>query len=876
MALKNFYKTSGGNWVVGKYNNVTPGDFVSEISPEGNIYVYKFGEETDHLVSGLPTSFCDENGDAYETLEAFKTATDGFFVKASGDGGTSAPTAVTYTELAALIGTDGLTAGGKYAMPFQTRHFLTDGLVAQAYDYSAPAITGITITPDAVGTTPTAYFYTVVGLALGEGSVRSAFSAEIETLEGDSTTELILAATVPVNYTSIAIFKGTETGVYTEVSSVGTVGDLFGTFGAEGGLLAIITAIPLASVISATPAEQTGDEETLILTATSVNTFDTVVQSVEYPNDIIHYDWNFLNWIDNVNFVSLGEGTPLISDFKGVITYREDTLQKNKTGFDFRTCLNRMWSIAQAEWVDGTYNEGDFVQVTGDGTVIYKALTGIVEGDSIIDATKWKWIWDITDPYWSHSSMAGVTLSGVYVPILDPSDYEDRMVFDGDYLDYLNNTVEVGVIDLVALGGTGKALIPQVVLIQPENDAIINNTIGKCCYFSTLSASNSNTLSGGSNGNTLSSSSYNTLSGSYGNTLSGGCYSNTLSGGCYSNTLSKGSRNTLSEGSSNNTLSEDSNSNNLSGSNNNTLSGESSYNTLSGGSYDNTLSGGCYSNTLSGTTFVDLEAAINNHFKAGVSGKTSNVYNGDNFADNTHLKATYSCDVIRDNTDINRVVYWDEGVQTAELFDAKVPELLTAATSTDGTTITLTFDSDMIDPAALGAEFTLNVDASPVSKSVALDSNAKVYIITPTVPIAWGETVTLDIATGNIEAVWGEHLLLVEDFAVTNDVAAEIPVLVTAETNEGGTLAILDFDIDMANPAAFASDVVVSVDATPVSITGIALGTDISTIEVTPTVPFVFGDVITISVASGNITGATQGGLLAEITDQEVTNNVPE
>jgi hypothetical protein len=312
MALKNFYKTSGGNWVIGKYSNVTPGDFVSEINGVGKIFVYKFGETKDQLVSGLPTSFCDEAGVAYADLAAFETATDGFFVKASGDAG---QTAVTYAELETLIGNSGLTAGGQYKLTdFATKHFLTNGLVVQAYNYGdAPAPTGITITPDAVGANPTAYFYKICAVNTGS-TLRSEFSAEIETSEGVSTGFVILAATIPADFTAFALFKGTATGVYTEVSSVSLVSalpaDVYGTFAAENGLLSTITALPILQVSTGVPAEVTGATETLILTATSPNTLAKEVSSVEFPNDKLEYDWNPANWDDNVNFSELVDGTP--------------------------------------------------------------------------------------------------------------------------------------------------------------------------------------------------------------------------------------------------------------------------------------------------------------------------------------------------------------------------------------------------------------------------------------------------------------------------------------------------------------------------------------------------------------------------------------
>jgi len=61
-----------------------------------------------------------------------------------------------------------------------------------------------------------------------------------------------------------------------------------------------------------------GVVETLVLTATSVNTFDVRVQSVEFPKDILEYDIN-----------GAGAGG------SGLITYRKDDLN-NSVYYDFR------------------------------------------------------------------------------------------------------------------------------------------------------------------------------------------------------------------------------------------------------------------------------------------------------------------------------------------------------------------------------------------------------------------------------------------------------------------------------------------------------------------------------------------------------------
>lgn len=446
MATK-FYKTSAGRWVVGKYRNVTPHAYVSEMSSNGKIYVYEFGNPHEYLTSGLPTSFCGENGVAYTDLAAFETATDGFFVKAPGDGssavgkqfvadaitaadagtpadtsimgyvtaagallkitwanikatlktyfdtiyqtilvsGTSiktinsvsllgsgdiaSQTAVTYAELTALIaaneGAGSLTPGSQYKLTdFATRHFKTLGNGDQYNSLmDAPAPTGITITPDAVGDNPVTWYYRVFLLYDKLGvTYKSLVSAEIPVIEGDDETELILNFT-PKNYgdtiNSICIERAEVSGVYNELLYVSYTPpstlvnpdenelpyDIYpldsfnsGTTPSYSDAMLMFAAIPTGQVDSGSPATQTGTTETLILTATSPNTLNPIVQSVENPNDIIRYQWTpyLMSAIYDLTFFDASNDDALISGFKGAILTREDTANGNTFNHDFR------------------------------------------------------------------------------------------------------------------------------------------------------------------------------------------------------------------------------------------------------------------------------------------------------------------------------------------------------------------------------------------------------------------------------------------------------------------------------------------------------------------------------------------------------------
>jgi len=75
--------------------------------------------------------------------------------------------------------------------------------------------------------------------------------------------------------------------------------------------------------------------ETIVLTATSINTFDIVVQSVEYPNDIIKYD---------ITNILCEDG---ITNRKGKITYRKDTENNLEVdGYDFLQIYHARWETS--------------------------------------------------------------------------------------------------------------------------------------------------------------------------------------------------------------------------------------------------------------------------------------------------------------------------------------------------------------------------------------------------------------------------------------------------------------------------------------------------------------------------------------------------
>lgn len=106
----------------------------------------------------------------------------------------------------------------------------------------------------------------------------------------------------------------------------------------------------------------------------------------------------------------------------------------------------------------------------------------------------------------------------------------------------------------------------------------------------------------------------------------------------------------------------------------------------------------------------------------------------------------------------------------------------------------------------------------------------------------------------------------------SNAQPAIAPNLLSSTTDAEGLAVLLTFDVNMANPAAFASDFTVNIGGASVPIDRVALEIGTKIITVYPVDSFNLNEVVTISVASGNIKSAS-GGVLAAIIDESVTNN---
>jgi len=102
-----------------------------------------------------------------------------------------------------------------------------------------------------------------------------------------------------------------------------------------------------------------------------------------------------------------------------------------------------------------------------------------------------------------------------------------------------------------------------------------------------------------------------------------------------------------------------------------------------------------------------------------------------------------------------------------------------------------------------------------------------------------------------------------------------VPVLLTASTDEAGTLIVLTFDRVMSDPSARLADFSSTLNGAANLLTGVASGTDTKTIELTVTDAIEFMDAVTVSMGYGHIT-TIRGAKALPLAGQVVVNIVPE
>ena len=168
----------------------------------------------------------------------------------------------------------------------------------------------------------------------------------------------------------------------------------------------------------------TGTVEPLTVLATSVNTLSVFAYSALFPGDIIKYDPQPENWLNQTAFSA--DGLAIITGFKGVIYRREDDTKNIRCNFDFRNVKMRMYSVAQPLWAAGTYLPGAFVMHTD---VIYVALAETLD-EPISNSAVWRPLANIADNKYLSFYPDFLALNDEYQLPVNAIDFIDAGIFE--------------------------------------------------------------------------------------------------------------------------------------------------------------------------------------------------------------------------------------------------------------------------------------------------------------------------------------------------------------------------------------------------------------------------------------------------------------
>ena len=243
----------------------------------------------------------------------------------------------------------------------------------------------------------------------------------------------------------------------------------------------------------------TGEIEPIIVHALSFNEISKYAHSTLYRNDIIHWDWNPDNWVNDESFYDTGSpgGFPL--DFKGVIYYRKDNIQNIEAPYDFRNFKFRRWAVdydnlnvydGGSSWLVGEfagYNDEVYLCVI---ETVAPGGTPDTNGFFTKVCNKLDYIFPVDTDF-------TITVGPSNIPIQIPVDqqiYQDFYSFE-DYYGFQN--ISIGACD-PGLSNPGSSLLPFLPNTIVPNIVIGSSAspgeytsikIGNSCSYLTLNSS---------------------------------------------------------------------------------------------------------------------------------------------------------------------------------------------------------------------------------------------------------------------------------------------------------------------------------------------------------------------------------------------------
>jgi hypothetical protein len=293
----------------------------------------------------------------------------------------------------------------------------------------------------------------------GEGSLLGIRRIELQDAVGSSRRGVILNdgtnltdGQIPVATTNGRLIDSGYT-VEDIVNAVDiTYADLVTAIGAstlvKGALYKITDYKTVHNILYSSPNEvyTLAPVEALIVIATGLDSISSEAYSLDFPNDIIKYD---VTGGDTRDISFFDSGTP-IAGLKGIITYREDTIQNVKTHYDFRNVKFRRWKVDLPTY-DIATNYSKFSPIKDLSEHLYISRNDGNLGNALGDPY-WLLSQDLSSIglYWSWLPTA-ISFGSITIPV-DSTDYVDVLTF-GDYAYTGNIDIGLNEIDFLDLLG---------------------------------------------------------------------------------------------------------------------------------------------------------------------------------------------------------------------------------------------------------------------------------------------------------------------------------------------------------------------------------------------------------------------------------------
>ena len=222
--------------------------------------------------------------------------------------------------------------------------------------------------------------------------------------------------------------------------------------------------------------------------------------------------------------------------------------------------------------------------------------------------------------------------------------------------------------------------------------------------------------------------------------------------------------------------------------------------------------------------------------------------------------------------------------------DGVRPALASAATSTDGTGIVLTFSEALSATTAEASAFAVTVNGATASLSGTPAVSGTTVTLTPASAVATGDTVTVaytdpsaDNDANAVQDAAGNDAATFEAQAVTNNVDLVAPTFVSAATSADGRKVLLTFSEALSATTATATDFAVTVNGSAHGVSSVFAG---GLFAARPTVTLVLasavasGQAVTVAYtdpSANNDANAVQdvaGNDAATFSAETVTNSV--